>query len=218
MINSKVNCIKTFTVRERGFTVREESLWQEEFPRYSVNNISELKEKGSCFKEISLEIGFGNGATLFQLASMHPQILYIGIEIYRPGILHLLGKLRAYPLSNVVLFYGDAMLIIDQLPDVWLDYLWILFPDPWPKRRHHRRRLVQPSIIERLVSHLKLGGIITLATDWPEYAEAMQKTFNSLSNFKMLANKNYLRPLITKFEARGLAAARPIVDLIYQKF
>ena len=216
MINSEVNRIKTFMVRGRKFTSREESLWQEEFPHYAVADINALQEKSSFFKQISLEIGFGDGATLFKLASEHPQVLYIGIEIYRPGILQLLHKLHEHPLPNVALFYGDALQILDQLPEALLDYLWILFPDPWPKRRHHRRRLVQPLIMERLIPHLKSGAIITLATDWPEYAEVMRATLDNLPGFKAVKSQA-LRPLVTKFEAKGISAERPITDLIYQK-
>lgn len=170
-----------------------------------------------------VEIGFGNGTSLAEMAEANPTINYLGIEVHTPGIGHLMMLLEQKSLSNVRIFHHDAIEILEQnIPDDSLSGVHLFFPDPWHKRRHHKRRIVRPSFIELLNNKLISGGYFHAATDWEHYAKQMLVSFSSATGFvNSSKDNNYwsrpeYRPL-TKFEKRGLRLGHEVWDLIFKK-
>jgi tRNA (guanine-N7-)-methyltransferase len=168
-----------------------------------------------------LEIGFGNGASLAEMAAAQPDVDYLGIEVHRPGVGNLLRLLGAAGLTNVRVMCDDAVQILKhRLADASLDRVQLFFPDPWHKKRHHKRRIVSPEFAELIAQKLKPGGLFHLATDWEDYAEQMMDVLSDAPGFENLAGQgNYSprpdwRPL-TKFEQRGQRLGHGVWDLLF---
>jgi tRNA (guanine-N7-)-methyltransferase len=170
-----------------------------------------------------LEIGFGNGSSLAAMAEANPDLNYIGIEVHRPGVGHLMMLLEQRNINNVRIYHHDAIEILEQkIPDNSLAGVHLFFPDPWHKRRHHKRRIVRPSFVELLHKKLASDGYFHAATDWAHYAKDM---LGILTEAKLLKNSSptgdycprpEYRPL-TKFENRGLNLGHGVWDLIFRK-
>ena len=171
----------------------------------------------------TLEIGFGNGDTLLALAERHPDEDFLGIEVHRPGVGRLLLHLEQKALGNVRVVCEDAVQVLrEQLPDACLDAVLIYFPDPWPKKRHHKRRLMQPEFAVLLAAKLKVGGRLHLATDWEDYARHAQEVLSASPAFRNLnpAGGCVPRPPerpATRFETRGLKLGHAVFDLLYAR-
>ncbi|MGK5677972.1 tRNA (guanosine(46)-N7)-methyltransferase TrmB [Actinoplanes sp. URMC 104] len=168
-----------------------------------------------------LEIGFGMGDALAAMAAADPGRDYLGIEVHTPGIGNLLALLdererEAGATGNVRVARGDAMQLVHRLAPASLDAVHIFFPDPWPKARHHKRRLVQPANVALLRDRLRPGGVLHCATDWPDYAESMAATLDADPELERAGDDRAGRPE-TKFEQRGARAGRPITDLRYRR-
>ncbi len=167
-----------------------------------------------------LEIGFGMGEATAQMAAADPGRDYLAIEVHTPGIANLLALIEQRGLSNVRVARGDAVELARRLPPAGLDAVHIFFPDPWPKARHHKRRLIQPHHVALLRSRLAPGGIVHCATDWVDYAVAMRETLDAdpeLSNVHDgFAPRPAYRPP-TRFERRGVDAGRQIFDLVFRR-
>ena len=168
-----------------------------------------------------LEIGCGAGETLAALTRLHPDNDYLGIEVYRPGVGRLLQRLVAEELNNARLFSEDAVAVLEhRLEEASLDGVYIFFPDPWPKKRHHKRRLIRPEFAALVASRLKPGGILHIATDWEDYARHILATLsvepllvNTADGF---APRPDYRPL-TKFENRGVRLGHEVWDIIFRR-
>lgn len=172
---------------------------------------------------IIVEIGFGNGDSLAKMAAANPQLNYIGIEVHKPGVGHLMLLLEQQGLTNVKIYHHDAIEILEQwIPDNSIKGVQLFFPDPWQKRRHHKRRIVSPRFLHLLVQKLVSGGYFHAATDWEHYAKEMLKTLSVETKFiNTSPTKNYCerpdyRPL-TKFEQRGVRLGHGVWDLIFKK-
>lgn len=169
----------------------------------------------------TLEIGFGNGATLATLATDSPPSDFLGIEVHRPGVGHLLLELEKRQLTNVRVICADAVEILaNNLAPASFERVLLLFPDPWPKHRHHKRRILQPAFIELVADHLKPGGTFHLATDWDDYARQMLAELDACARFRNAAGKGEfsLRPAyrpVTRFEQRGQRLGHGVWDLVY---
>ena len=169
---------------------------------------------------VCLEIGFGSGEHLLERALKNPDKLYIGCESYINGIAALLHQISYYYVKNILIFPGDARLLLADIPHHSLDEVVLLFADPWPKKRHHKRRLIQTPFIALLASRIVPGGYIHCATDWAPYAEQM---LDVLSAEPLLANtapryapRLAFRPQ-TKFESRGLRLGHGVWDLMFNR-
>jgi len=168
--------------------------------------------------DIVLEIGFGNGETLVQSAAGNPGSDFIGIEVHEPGIGHCLLKARDLGVENLRVMSHDAIEVLrHQVPDGSLARINLLFPDPWPKKRHHKRRIVQPAFLELAASKLRTGGALHIATDWENYAEHIDEVVGASAYFKLDERREHRgdRPLdrpTTKFETRGLKRGHHIWD------
>jgi tRNA (guanine-N7-)-methyltransferase len=160
-----------------------------------------------------VEIGSGMGETTAQIAAAHPETDYIAIEVHGPGVGSLLKKIEALGLRNLRVIRHDAKEVLEcMIADQALAGLHLFFPDPWPKKRHHKRRLVQPPFAALAARKLAPGGYFHAATDWPDYATQMDEVFSSNSSFKKEEPKH--RP-VTKFERRGIGLGHPVRDLLF---
>ena len=168
-----------------------------------------------------LEIGFGMGETTATLAALHPELDYLGIEVHTPGVGSLLKQIGEGGLTNVRIIQHDAVEVLQHMvPPDSIDGAHIFFPDPWPKKRHHKRRLIQPPLISLLVSRLKPGGYLHLATDWQEYAEQMLVVLSGEPLLENTTEGYAARPAsrpVTKFETRGLKLGHGVWDLLFRR-
>jgi tRNA (guanine-N7-)-methyltransferase len=172
---------------------------------------------------LCVEIGFGNGDCLAQLAAANPDKDYIGIEVHRPGVGHLMIQLEQQGLQNVRIYCHDAIEVLtNSLADNSLSTVHLFFPDPWSKRKHHKRRIVQASFVELLAKKLQSGGYFHAATDWEHYAKSMllvlsaDQQFSNTSLTNAYCEKPAHRPL-TKFEQRGLRLGHNVWDVIFTR-
>ena len=168
-----------------------------------------------------LEIGFGMGEGMADIAQAHPENDYLGVEVHTPGVGALLKQLGERGLSNVRIIQHDAVEVLSQmLPPASLDGAHIFFPDPWHKTRHHKRRLIQPSLVHLLASRLQPGGYLHLATDWEDYAVQMLTVLRAEPTLVNTATDYAPRPEsrpLTKFEARGLRLGHGVWDLLFKR-
>ncbi|WP_417346334.1 tRNA (guanosine(46)-N7)-methyltransferase TrmB [Ferrimonas sp.] len=171
---------------------------------------------------VVLEIGFGMGKSLVEMAAAEPEKDFIGIEVHGPGVGACLMYAEELGVKNLRVFEHDAVEILaDCIPDASLDRVQLYFPDPWHKKRHHKRRIVQPEFIESVRNKLKMGGVFHMATDWEHYAEHMLEEMSEAPGFTNTAEKDFVprpdfRPL-TKFEARGQRLGHGVWDLIFAR-
>lgn len=173
--------------------------------------------------ETVLEIGFGMGVSLVQMAKEAPEKDFIGIEVHEPGVGKLLHGMEEHDVENIRVYCDDAVEVLREcIPDNNLDRVQIYFPDPWHKKKHNKRRLIQPDFIENLYPKLKTGGVIHLATDWEHYAEQMMEVMTAAPGFDNQADdycfsdRPAYRP-ITKFEKRGERLGHGVWDLLFEK-
>jgi tRNA (guanine-N7-)-methyltransferase len=171
-----------------------------------------------------LEIGFGMGETTAQIAAAHPETDFLGVEVYTAGCGALLRRIADQHLTNLRIIQHDAMEVVrDMIQPATLDRIQIFFPDPWPKARHHKRRLIRPEFVEELAIRLKPGGTLHCATDWAEYADVMREVLSASPTLHTqsttpdgFAPRPAYRPL-TRFESRGLRLGHDVFDLVYQR-
>jgi tRNA (guanine-N7-)-methyltransferase len=218
--------IRSFVRREGRLTPAQERALDELWPLYGLSARQRLKppEVFGRRAPVTLEIGFGNGESLAEMASREPGTNFIGIEVHRPGVGRLLNQLKQQELTNVRIFCHDAVEILSHcIDDHSLDRVLLFFPDPWPKKKHHKRRIVQTAFIQLLANKLKHGGRLHMATDWQPYAEHMLEVMQaSAALFMNVAGKDQysLRPAyrpVTKFEQRGQRLGHGVWDLIFQR-
>jgi tRNA (guanine-N7-)-methyltransferase len=170
-----------------------------------------------------LEIGFGDGGALIHAATRHPEADIVGIEVHDPGVGRALMAIEAAKLTNVRVLHADAVTVLTQrIAPASLDRIMLFFPDPWHKKRHHKRRIVQPPFIELLASRLRLGGVFHAATDWEPYAEHMLEVLSSAPGLRNTGEPGgfaspSIRPYETKFERRGLRLGHGVWDLVFER-
>ena len=186
---------------------------------YPYDETLSLPESGE--KELIIEIGFGMGDATYQIALENPDNEYPGIEVYKPGIGKLLDRIEKEDIKNLRVIEHDAVEVLKHMiKDGSIGGFHIFFPDPWPKKKHHKRRIIQKDFLELLASKLKTGGYVYAVTDWEDYAEHMLETFQSqmrLKNrYKDFAEPQEWRPF-TKFERKGRAKSHNIYELLYEK-
>jgi tRNA (guanine-N7-)-methyltransferase len=167
-----------------------------------------------------LDIGFGDGEALLTLAANNPTIDYLGIEVHEPGIGHLLLLLERANIANVRIIPHDAVEVLDEmLSDCQFDVVNLFFPDPWPKKRHHKRRLIQPSFIQNVSRVLKAGGVLHITTDWDDYALHIREVLKNNKQFS-LSTEDETLPLLyrppTKFERRGRQLGHDVTELYFR--
>jgi len=194
-------------------------------PRYGIpfsESIIDLDKHFGRAAPHVLDIGFGDGEALLTAAATFPAIDYLGIEVHEPGIGHLLTLIERSGLTNIRVINRDAVDVIGQmLPDACFDAVNLFFPDPWPKKRHHKRRIIQPEFLREISRILKPDGLFHVATDWADYAEQAALALEQSDLFaKQDSAKLKNDPLAfrapTKFEARGRRLGHEVVDFYYR--
>jgi len=216
--------IKSF-VKRRGHISKAQERWFEEgMPKWGLPYRPEPLHFESTFSNAGpnwLEIGFGMGETTAQIASANPEVNYLGLEIFTAGVGALLKRIDEHQLQNIRIISHDAVEVIrDMIPNESLSRVIIYFPDPWPKLRHHKRRLIQSAFINALAPKLIEGGILHCATDWEHYAHQMLEVLSACPLLKNTASGFSPRPdtrPLTKFEQRGLRLGHGVWDVIFQK-
>jgi tRNA (guanine-N7-)-methyltransferase len=222
----KLRTVRSYVLREGHFTPAQMRAYQNLWSTYGYElALDSTLDPNNLFANVQptyLEIGFGNGETLVHLATIYPERNFIGIEVHRPGIGHLLLNVHRLNLTNVRILRHDATEVIQATKFNSLAGVYILFPDPWPKTRHHKRRLIQPDFVTSVANVLQPNGFLHLATDWEDYAQWMLLTLNDCSH---LINSNtaggYIsRPEyrnVTRFEMRGKKLGHEVRDLLFLK-
>jgi len=218
--------IRSFVRREGRFTAAQRRALEQLLPVYGVPVHPELIDFARLYGRIApvhLEIGFGNGDTLAAMARAHPENNYLGIEVHRPGVGTLLQRASAESLANIRVITTDAVDVLKhRIPDRSLSAVYLFFPDPWPKKRHHKRRLVQSGLASLVLDKLQSGGRWYLATDWEEYAEHMLAVLSALPGFENLSGPGQYAPRpesrpITRFEQRGQKLGHGVWDLVFRR-
>ena len=217
--------IRSFVRREGRLTKGQERALQELWPVMGVEYRDEMLDLNQLFGReapVVLEIGFGMGKSLVEMAAAAPETNFIGIEVHRPGVGACLSSAQDAGITNLRLFCHDAVEVLGQMiPDQSIDTLQLFFPDPWHKARHHKRRIVQPAFVQMLRPKLKIGGVFHMATDWENYAEHMLEVMNAAEGFVNTVEGDYAprpdsRPL-TKFEQRGHRLGHGVWDLLFAR-
>ena len=218
--------IRSFVRREGRLTAAQQRALDELWPRYGIEAEGSLLDLDALFGRAApkvMEIGIGMGDALAQMAEENPQNDYIGIDVHRPGIGRVMARLDAQGSENVRLFCHDAVEVLQRrIADESLDRVLFFFPDPWHKKRHHKRRLIQPPFVELLRRKLKPGGVLHMATDWQDYAEQMMAVLSNTPGFANEAGKGSYAPRpayrpVTKFEKRGQRLGHGIWDLLFRR-
>ena len=218
--------IRSFVRRPGRITTGQKRALETLLPRYGVPFREARLDLDEVFGRRAprvLDIGFGDGEALLTSAATFPDIDYLGAEVHEPGIGHLLVLLERSRIGNVRIVDRDAVDVIEQmLPDASFDAVNLFFPDPWPKKRHHKRRIVQPSFVASVARILKPGGLLHFATDWADYTMHAGETIPASGAFELLRNEaladdplGFRAP--TKFEARGRRLGHEVVDLCYRR-
>lgn len=218
------HAIRSFVLRQGRLSNAQQRACETLLPRYGIPFSENLLDLDHVFGRQApkiLEIGFGMGETTATIAQDHPENDYLGIEVHTPGVGSLLNRIDALGLTNLHIIQHDAVAVIQHmLAASSLDGIHIFFPDPWPKARHHKRRLIQPALIANLCQRLKPGGYLHAATDWEEYAIQMLAVFSHEPDLTNTAADYAPRPAyrpLTKFEQRGLKLGHGVWDLIFRR-
>jgi len=216
--------VRSFVVRAGRATVAQQRALIELWPTYGIEYATQALDLDQVFGRTAprmIEIGFGAGEALLAFAQSHPDVDCIGIEVHRPGVGHLLLDAHNAGLKNLRIICHDAVEVLQQqLPATSISLAHIFFADPWPKKRHHKRRLIQPPFVELLARILQPQGVLRLATDWEPYAQHMRSVMDMSTAFTSLAGESGfmerppVRPL-TRFERRGQRLGHAVWDLAY---
>jgi tRNA (guanine-N7-)-methyltransferase len=218
--------IRSFVLRAGRMTEAQHRALDELWPRYGVDFSPQPLDLDALYGRHApraVEIGFGNGANLAALATSHPERDYLGIEVHPPGVGRLLLTLAELGLANVRVSRHDAVDVFDcQIPSASIDEILVLFPDPWHKKRHHKRRLIQPAFAASLADRLRPGGLLRLATDWQPYADHMLEVLSACARLENLApggefigRSTDRAP--TRFEQRGERLGHGIWELAFRR-
>ncbi len=219
--------IRSFVLRQGHLSKGQERAVLEGMPLHGVTYHASLLDPSVVFGRTAplvLEIGFGMGGATATIAKNQPEVNFLGVEVHTPGVGSLLQLISEQALSNLKIIQHDAVDVLNHMiAPMSLDGVHIFFPDPWHKARHHKRRLIQPALVDLLASRIKSGGYIHLATDWENYAEQMLSVLsacpslqNTSAHVHGYADKPDYRPL-TKFEQRGLNLGHGVWDLVFKK-
>ena len=216
--------IRSFVLRQGRLTPAQERAVETLLPVYGISYTPAILDLKAAFGRQApkiIEIGFGMGGATAQIAQSSPNQDYLGIEVHTPGVGNLLKLVQEQGLTNLRVIQHDAVEVLQHMiADGVLDGVHIFFPDPWPKKRHHKRRLLQAEFVALLCKKLKPGGYLHFATDWEEYAQWTLEVLRGESQLKNTAEdyapKPEYRPL-TKFEQRGLNLGHGVWDLIFRR-
>ncbi len=217
--------VRSYVIRGGRLTPSQQHALDHYWPRYGISDTSSQFDAQKTFGRVAplvVEIGFGMGDSLAAMARDTPQQDFVGIEVHPPGVGKLLDQIEKSGLSNLRIYRHDARDILKNcFAEGSLDVVQIFFPDPWHKKRHHKRRLIQSDFIELISSRLRPGGLLHLATDWQNYAEHMMEVISAAPGLENIAGpggySDSSRRQSTRFEQRGQRLGHGVWDLIFVK-
>ena len=205
--------IRSFVLRQGRITAAQERALDQLLPQYGIAFPEPIRSD----KPLVLEIGSGMGETTAAIAKAHPDADFVAVEVHGPGVGSLLKRIDAEKIANLRVVRHDALEVLERMvEDASLAAIHLFFPDPWPKKRHHKRRFVQPDSAALMARKLARGGVLHAATDWPDYAEWMDHIFSGEAQLAR-AEKGLIERPQTKFETRGRRLGHPIRDLFYRR-
>jgi len=207
--------IRSYVLRQGRMTAAQQRALEELYPRHGMPFGEPLRSSRNA--PLVLEIGSGMGETTAAIAAARPDADFVAVEVHGPGVGSLLNRIEAEKLTNVRVVRHDAVEVLQRMvADASLAAIHLFFPDPWPKKRHHKRRLVREEIAALMATKLAPGGILHAATDWPEYAEQMSAVFGAEPLLEP-AERGFAERPTTKFESRGQKLGHPIRDLYFRR-
>jgi tRNA (guanine-N7-)-methyltransferase len=218
--------IRSFVKREGRMTLGQSQAYEAMMPLYGFEYKKALLDFKQLFANdapVSIEVGFGMGSSLIEQAARYPERNYIGIEVHRPGVGALLLKMKEQSLTNIRVSSADAVEVLtDMIPNDSIELLQLFFPDPWHKRRHHKRRIVKDEFVSLLHSKIQLNGHYHMATDWQDYAKHMLKVMQASQGWENCSESNDYIPQpenrpITKFQKRGEGLGHGVWDLMFKR-
>jgi len=218
--------IRSFVVRAGRMTEGQQRALDENWPQYGLelkDGPIDLAQVFGREAPVVLEIGFGMGDSLIEMATRAPEKNFIGIEVHPPGVGRLLSRAAEAGLTNIRVYCDDAVEVLEQcIPDASLDTLQLFFPDPWHKKRHHKRRIVQPEFAQKIRQKLAVGGCFHMATDWENYAEHMMEVMSAAEGYRNRAGDGQYSPQpewrpVTKFQQRGERLGHGVWDLMFER-
>jgi len=221
----KKKSIRSYVIRAGRMTDAQRKAFADHWASYGLSLHDGLADWESIFGRrapVVLEIGFGMGNSLLKMAAAAPDKDFVGIEVHPPGVGRLINNAAEEGLTNLRVYMADALDVLDDcIADGSLSRVQIYFPDPWHKKKHHKRRIIQPAFVEKLRSKLEIGGILHLATDWENYAEHMLEVMTAAQGYVNEAGRGYsprpdFRP-VTKFERRGERLGHGVWDLLFRR-
>ena len=218
--------IRSYVIRAGRMTAGQKKAFELYWSQFGLSLFDGQLDFARCFPQggpVVLEIGFGMGESLLEMAEREAEKNFIGIEVHPPGVGSLLNNAANAGVNNLKIFMADAVDVLDDcIPRASVERVQLYFPDPWPKKRHHKRRIVQLPFIEKIHNALKPGGLLHMATDWQPYAEDMlevvsqHRGFSNTAGAELYATRPVYRP-ITKFEKRGEKLGHGVWDLLFRK-
>jgi tRNA (guanine-N7-)-methyltransferase len=209
-----VRPIRSYVLRQGRTTPAQARALETLLPKYGI---AFSGEKISSSRALVLEIGSGMGETTVEIAKAHPEVDFIAVEVHGPGVGSLLNAIEREKLANLRVIRHDALDVLEHMiADGSLAAIHLFFPDPWPKKRHHKRRMVQPGFAALAAIKLNEGGVLHAATDWPDYAEQIAAVFSANDLFEETKSALVERP-VTKFESRGRRLGHAVRDLVFRR-
>ena len=204
-------------VKRKGRITKKQTHSLSSLSEFSVKSIQKVEDFSKHFDKCYLEIGFGNAENIIFQAINNPSYLFIGSEVYMSGIGTLISSIKENNIKNIKIFSDDIRLLLDQSPKKVFDSVIIICPDPWPKEKHHKRRLINKSFLEMVHDFMKDDSNIYISTDWENYAESISELFVKNKLFKPSSNKSFQKDSLSKFERRGKDEGRELFEFNYKK-
>ena len=204
-------------VKRKGRITKKQTHSLSSLSEFSVKSIQEVEDFSKHFDKCYLEIGFGNAENIIFQAINNPSYLFIGSEVYMSGIGTLVSSIKENNINNIKIFSDDIRLLLDQSPKKVFDSVIIICPDPWPKEKHHKRRLINKSFLKMVHDFMKDDSNVYISTDWENYAESISELFVKNKLFKPSSNKSFQKDSLSKFERRGKDEGRELFEFNYKK-
>ena len=204
-------------VKRKGRITKKQTYSLSSLSEFSVKSVQEVEDFSKHFDKCYLEIGFGNAENIIFQAINNPSYLFIGSEVYMSGIGTLVSSIKENNISNIKIFSDDIRLLLDQSPKKVFDSVIIICPDPWPKEKHHKRRLINKSFLKMVYDFMKDDSNVYISTDWENYAESISELFEKNKLFMPSSNKSFQKDFLSKFERRGKDEGRDLFEFNYEK-
>ena len=204
-------------VKRKGRITKKQTHSLSSLSEFSVKSVQEVEDFSKHFDKCYLEIGFGNAENIIFQAINNPSYLFIGSEVYMSGIGTLVSSIKENNINNIKIFSDDIRLLLDQSPKKVFDSVIIICPDPWPKEKHHKRRLINKSFLKMVYDFMKDDSNVYISTDWENYAESISELFVKNKLFKPSSNKSFQKDSLSKFERRGKDEGRELFEFNYKK-